>query len=72
MNWITIKLSELSDAEPVRRDGKHSFISPKRITWLRYCKYCGHVACNNHISSLVTKIGCSYENDVRFRAWRKR
>jgi hypothetical protein len=70
VSWKTVSLTELSKEEPERKDRGHSFIRPKRIPWLSYCRYCGHVPLKNEISVLVTRIGCAFERDQRYLAMR--
>jgi hypothetical protein len=68
-DWINVSLDQLSKDDPVRKARGHSFVTPKRIPWLRYCQYCGHVGMKNPISVLVTKIGCAFERDPRYISW---
>jgi hypothetical protein len=66
-DWISVR--ELRGDEPQRADRSHSFISPKKMPAVRYCRYCGHVALKNWISTLVTRLGCGYEADPRYQTW---
>lgn len=46
----------------------HKFEAPGK-TKVAFCTRCGHVPLSNGISKLVTKLGCNYENDSRYKAW---
>lgn len=48
----------------------HRFFQPKGVA-VTFCKSCGHVPLSNAISQYVTKLGCDYEDDARFKAWKK-
>lgn len=71
-DWKTVGWDELSHEEPKRVNQGHAFDRPKAITWPSWCRHCGHVPLKNDISKLVTKIGCNYEKDARFKQWRAR
>lgn len=69
-DWITVSLSELSTAEPKRDSRGHSFTGIRgKHGFPQFCGHCGHVALKNGISQLVTRIGCDYQRDPRYRAW---
>lgn len=68
-DWVTISAAQLSRVEPMRNNRGHSFVSPKFMPWLQYCRFCGHVALKNDISVLITRIGCDYEGDPRYVGW---
>lgn len=71
-DWVTVKASELSSEEPKRSTRGHGFVRPKKMQWLCYCRYCGHLALKNDVSKLVTKVGCDFERDPRFLSWKRR
>jgi hypothetical protein len=68
-DWVSVGWNEVSKEEPARQSRGHSFTTIKRVTWPKFCQYCGHVALKNGISVLVNRIGCDYERDSRFKAW---
>ena len=44
MNWVTVKLSEISDVEPKRANRGHSFrVISKHVPWPHFCAHCGHI-----------------------------
>lgn len=38
---------------------------------IRWCVSCGHVPLRNAISTLVTTIGCNWEDHPTIQAWRR-
>jgi hypothetical protein len=72
-DWVTVLASELSHEEPRRANRGHSFRGVRgKIGFPQFCCHCGHCALKNEISILVTRIGCDYERDQRFRDWCRR
>lgn len=69
-DWKTIGWDDVSQEEPQRPNRSHAFVavSPK-VPYPNFCRYCGHIPLKNWISKLVTKIGCGFEADPRYKEW---
>lgn len=70
-NWVQINFNEkLSEEETDRKDRNHSFRGVHgNYGFPQFCRHCGHVNLSNYISNLVSRIGCDYEKDSRYRQW---
>jgi len=65
--WVTIDPSKPSP--DAKLTGPHHFKPMKRLSSFRYCIRCGHADLRNKISEMVTRIGCGYEDDPRYKTW---
>jgi uncharacterized protein (DUF2225 family) len=52
--------------------GPHCFHAMSRLWTVHYCCECGHAAMKNELSQIVTKIGCGYKTDQRYKYALKR
>lgn len=71
--WVRASKDDFRPEDDVPLTGPHN-IQPagRHLSWLRYCRRCGHVPLRNSISRLVTQLGCGYERDARYQAWKTR
>lgn len=50
---------------------EHSFITPKHIPWLTYCRRCGLGLLKNDVSQKCKALGCEYKKSPWYARWKR-